>query len=87
MQNYFSSFSMENKLIFVKFPYGSYKILADHWSCIWNSGKFSVAKAYKHLSGHNTVHPGFKWIWNSSCQNKHKVFCWLILTEIALGNY
>ena len=53
----------------------------DTWSCIWSSGKFSVAKAYKHLSGQGTVHPGFNWMWNSSCQNKHKVFCWLILKD------
>jgi hypothetical protein len=23
----------------------------------------------------------FKWVWNSSCQNKHKVFAWLFLKD------
>lgn len=55
--------------------------MPDSWTCIWSSGKFSVSKAYKHLSGHSTVHPGFKWIWNSNCQNKHKVFAWLIMKD------
>jgi len=34
----------------------------DFWTCIWNSGKFTVAKAYRHLKGRRTIHPGFKWI-------------------------
>ena len=33
---------------------------------------FSVTKACKHLSGQI-------WAWKSWCQNKHKVFCWLLL--------
>jgi hypothetical protein len=54
---------------------------SDSWTCIWNSGKFSVARAYKQLSGHRTIHKSFKWVWNSSCQNKHKVFAWLFLKD------
>ena len=26
-----------------------------------------------------TVHQGYTWLWKSSCQNKHKVFFWLLL--------
>jgi hypothetical protein len=48
---------------------------------MWNSGRLTVAKAYKHLSGHRTIHPSFSWIWKCSCQNKHKVFAWLILRD------
>lgn len=54
---------------------------ADSWTCMWNSGKFSVARAYKQLSGHRPIHKSFKWIWDNSCQNKHKVFAWLILMD------
>jgi hypothetical protein len=48
---------------------------------MWNSRRFTVARAYKHLSGHRAIHPSFGWIWKSSCQNKHKVFAWLILKD------
>ena len=53
----------------------------DHWTCIQNSGRFTVAKAYRHLSGHRIIHQSYNWIWNCSCQNKHKVFAWLILID------
>ena len=53
----------------------------DNWSFIWNSNSFSVKKAYQHLSGHQHLHPIYKWLWNSSCQNKHKVFFWLVLKD------
>lgn len=53
----------------------------DTWNCIWLSGSFSVNRAYRHLSGHAIVHPAFKRIWKSSCQNKHKVFSWLMLKD------
>lgn len=54
---------------------------ADSWSYIWNSGLFSVRKTYKHLSRHCQLHPTYKWTWRSSCQNKHKVFFWLLLKD------
>lgn len=54
---------------------------ADSWTFIWNSGKFSVARAYKQLSVHRAIRKSFKWIWNNSCQNKHKVFAWLFLMD------
>jgi len=38
-------------------------------------------KTYKHLSGHSPIHPAFKWLWNCSCQPKHKVFFWLLLKD------
>ena len=47
---------------------------ADTWTYIWNSSLFSVKRVYAHLSGHCNPHPAFKWLWNSSYQNKHKVF-------------
>lgn len=53
----------------------------DKWTYIWQSGIFAVSKPYKHLSGHAMVHPDFKRIWKSSCQNKNKVFSWLLLKD------
>ena len=53
----------------------------DVWTCIWQSGSYSVSKAYRHLSGHAVVHPAFKRIWKSSCQSKHKAFSWLMLKD------
>jgi hypothetical protein len=54
---------------------------ADKWSYIWNSSKFLVKRAYKHLKGHSILHPVYKWLWNSSCENKHKVFFWLLIND------
>ena len=42
---------------------------------------FSVSKAYVHLTGHRVIHATFKWLWKSSCQNKHNVFFWLLLKD------
>jgi hypothetical protein len=44
----------------------------DTWSYIWGSEKFTAKQAYKALIGHQAVPPHFKWIWNSSCQARHK---------------
>jgi len=52
---------------------------ADKWSYIWNNQNYSVKKAYRYLSGHNTTHQAFNWLWESSCQAKHKVFFWLVM--------
>jgi hypothetical protein len=51
----------------------------DRWEYIWGSGTFSCPKAYKHLKGQMDIHPAFNWLWNSSCQLKHKIFFWLLL--------
>jgi hypothetical protein len=53
----------------------------DKWLYIWNSNSFSVRKAYKHLSGQRTLHPAFAWLWNCSCQPKHKVFFWVLTMD------
>jgi hypothetical protein len=44
----------------------------DQWTYIWGSAHYSSSKAYKHLSGSNSVHPVYKWLWTSSCQQKQK---------------
>jgi len=54
---------------------------ADIWAYIWGSPFFSSAKAYIHLTGHRLVHAAFIWLWKSACQNKHKVFFWLLLKD------
>jgi len=53
----------------------------DIWSYIWGPPYFSSSKAYKHLTGHRVTHVAFKWLWKSACQNKHKVFFWLLLND------
>ena len=53
----------------------------DKWSYIWGSETFSCSKAYKVMIGYQPVLPHFFWIWNSSCQSKHKIFFWLLLHD------
>jgi hypothetical protein len=38
-------------------------------------------KVCKSLMGHTVVHPAFKWLWDSPCQLKHKVFFRLLLKD------
>jgi hypothetical protein len=60
----------------------------DRWLYIWNTDQFSLKRAYNHLSGHLILHLVYNWLWRSSCQNKHKVFFWLLIKEDwVLGNY
>jgi hypothetical protein len=53
----------------------------DSWSYIWGSDKFSTTKAYKLLIGVQQAPKFFTWIWDSSCQPKHKFFFWLLLHD------
>ena len=53
----------------------------DTWSYIWGSENYTSAKAYKRMVGHRATTPHFKWIWNSSCQPKHKMFFWMLLHD------
>jgi hypothetical protein len=48
---------------------------------IWNSQKYSSAKAYKHLIGSSQVDTALRWLWSPSCQPKHKVFFQLLLQD------
>jgi hypothetical protein len=54
---------------------------SDWWIYIWGTSHFSSQKAYRHLLGHAEVHATFNWLWKSCCQNKHKVFCWLLIKD------
>jgi hypothetical protein len=47
---------------------------SDTWKYIWGIGIYPSKKCYKHLIGSQVMHPAFKWLWNSHCQSKHKVF-------------
>jgi hypothetical protein len=47
---------------------------ADKWTYIWGNGNYSSKKCYNHLIGSQTVQPTIKWLWNSHCQAKRKVF-------------
>jgi hypothetical protein len=53
----------------------------DSWSYIWGSNKFSTEKAYKVLIGTQHAPKLFTWLWESSCQPKHKFFFWLLLHD------
>jgi len=50
----------------------------DVWSYRWGSTHFSSKQVYKHLVGHSQTHSSFRWLWTSCCQNKRKIFFWLI---------
>jgi len=60
----------------------------DVWFYIWGSSSFTSKQAYTHLMGSNETHPIFGWIWNFSCQPKHKVFFWLdvLLDRVSTMN-
>jgi hypothetical protein len=47
---------------------------ADQWKYIWENGQYSSSKAYKSMIGSRPIHPAFKWIWYSACQQKYKIF-------------
>ena len=53
----------------------------DTWSYIWGNEFYSSIKAYKVLIGHKQAPPHFNWVWNCSCQPKHKVFFWKLLHD------
>jgi hypothetical protein len=54
---------------------------ADQWTYIWGSNIFTANKAYNSLIGSSPVHPIYKWLWKSACQNKRKFFFWLVLKD------
>lgn len=53
----------------------------DTWTYIWGASAFASNKAYKVLIGHRQVPSPFKWLWRSACQNKRKIFFWLLLKD------
>lgn len=53
----------------------------DVWSYIWGTPVFTSHKAYLHSKGIVPTHPVFSRLWNSCCQNKRKVFFWLLLKD------
>jgi hypothetical protein len=53
----------------------------DMWSYIWGKRTYSSSRAYNHLFGSESVHPIFRWTWQTSYQQKHKVFFWLLLQD------
>lgn len=56
---------------------------SDQWLYICGSPVFSSKKAYSHLIGSSQVHPVFRWLWKSCCQNKKKGFllAYLLLND------
>jgi hypothetical protein len=53
----------------------------DTRSYIWENASYSSAKVYKHMLGAEELHLAFTWLWNSACQQKHKVFFCLLLQD------
>lgn len=53
----------------------------DIWSHDGNGTGFSSSKFYHKLSEHPQTDPLFRRVWESFCQPKHKVFCWLLLKD------
>lgn len=44
-------------------------------------GTFQLKSLYQCFSGRSILHPVYKWLWQCSCQNKHKVFFWLLIKD------
>jgi len=53
----------------------------DSWDTIWQGGRFTSSKYYMHCFREEESDAAFKWVWRSSCTNKWKVFCWLLLSD------
>jgi hypothetical protein len=51
------------------------------WSYSAQGSKFKALGAYNFLKGHQVIEPAFKWMWKSRCQQKHRVFFWLLLMD------
>lgn len=54
----------------------------DIWQISSGESKFQVSKIYSVLIGENEVMPAIKWIWDTCCQLKYKIFFWLLLRNI-----
>ena len=53
----------------------------DLWTYIWGNSEFSSNKACNAMVGYQATLTHFNWIWDSSCQSKHKLFFWLLLHD------
>jgi hypothetical protein len=55
----------------------------DHDKWTYSRGNnFFVSKAYATFMTTKyptPLHPAFSWLWKPCCQQKHRVFCWLLL--------
>jgi hypothetical protein len=50
----------------------------DSWTMLGNSS-LQVSKFYKRLMGDVRVMPALDWMWKGCCQQRHKVFFWLLI--------
>jgi hypothetical protein len=56
---------------------------SDVWSYPWGVN-YSVSKAYDFFMASkypSPLHPTFSWLWKTCCQQKHRVFCGLLLRD------
>jgi hypothetical protein len=54
---------------------------SDKWSYIWGSDFLTTKQASLVLMYSQPAPPHFNWVWNYSCQSKHKFFFWLLLQD------
>lgn len=53
----------------------------DTWQYIWGSSVYSSKKCYNLPYKHISTPQPLKWIWDSRCCNKLRVFSWLLLMD------
>jgi hypothetical protein len=51
----------------------------DSWRVTDSGPGYKVSSAYRSLTKHDPVIPAIKWLWKSCCQDKHRVFFWLLI--------
>jgi hypothetical protein len=51
----------------------------DNWIVTDNGSGYKVSSAYRSLTKYDPVIPAIKWLWKSCCQDKHRVFFWLLI--------
>jgi hypothetical protein len=51
----------------------------DTWTVLGNSRATKTSAVYKSLMNKGGTFQALKWMWNSCCQQKHKVFFWLLI--------
>jgi hypothetical protein len=46
----------------------------DSWTYIWGNNSFSSKKSYNAFIGSQPTPQLFSWLWDTSCQENHKIF-------------
>jgi hypothetical protein len=51
---------------------------SDSWTIFGSNKTYKVSRMYKNMMQNNGAIPALEWMWKSCCQQKHKVFFWLL---------